>query len=400
MNTTNRNLFIFYYILAILAILCNISVVCYMLYFRYFKNVPKDTSSTTDKSFTRVKAFLHNPFYFAIFMLHLSNIGEEITLIPWIYKGNTGLCLFIESIKFYFTLMNCFSWFFLIQVYRILLFTGVENGKHQEAIATVNIFSKNFRFNSNFRWIVYFVFFVFPLICFIPFTAGSYRPSSSPWCTVRISSHFYLGFFLEYFWIWTALAACVLTNFFIFLKILVLKSSERMYLFFRNAGIYSIVALIVWIPRSIFSFYGVYSISTTHFIEYMPAYFAGIIFCILFYINREAIFYYEDIEFSGDEELEIKISDLFHIVDDLEPFNALFRGTVSFFQPKKQNTNLDAFIYDGSFIDDKRTKKLAAIPSIQSHKNREDPEDSIFEMSSTSSSLHLSQTSNPLRVKK
>jgi hypothetical protein len=295
MHQKDYNLFLFYYILASVAISANAFVISYMIYYRYLRNIESNAERSLAQRVCDVlrgglrpdsstlsacrRSFIRNPFYFAILMLHVSNIGEEITLIPWIYKGNTGLCVFVEAVKYYFSLMNCFSWFFLIQVYRLLLFSDFAKGNVEKV--TIGDTFRYFRYHPDFRFFIYFMFFVFPLVCFIPFITGSYRSSSIPWCTTSINSDFYVGFFLEYFWTWLALFACVITNVYLFLKIvLILKDSKLLNRYLRHAGIYSFIALIAWVPRSVFYILDA-STYSENFIQYVPTYFTGIFFCII-----------------------------------------------------------------------------------------------------------------------
>jgi hypothetical protein len=85
--------------------------------------------------------------------MRISNILEEFALIPFIFKGNTNFCLFIESFKFYSGLMNIFTVFFIVQSFRLALFQNVKG------------------FSFTLRYIAFFLIFLFPLIC-LPFSTN------------------------------------------------------------------------------------------------------------------------------------------------------------------------------------------------------------------------------------
>jgi hypothetical protein len=284
MNNSLELSFVFYYLFVVLAICLNFLVLGIIAYK------------------TRL-AGISTPFIQLVTALHISNILEEFALIPFLFKGNTNFCLFMESFKFYSGLMNIFTVFFIVQSFRLALFQNVKG------------------FSLTLRYIAFFLIFLFPLICFLPFSTNSYSYPSDPWCTLSSSTSSAStawSFLVQFFWVYVIIVLCVMTNLLSLYQLLIKDWNPMLFLRYgKNSGTYSTIMCLSWIPRSILFFTTSSSENIAErFIAYFPVYIAGILNVILFFMNQKELVNFEDAHSStvGDS-IVFDTGDLLNILD-------------------------------------------------------------------------------------
>jgi hypothetical protein len=250
--------FVIYYIIAIISILANVITIIYLLIISRGKQ-------------WRIFSLL-------LFYLHFSLTCEEITAIPFIYKGNETLCLIVESLKFYFGLKNLFAVMMLIRVYSIYVLNSTD----------FYFPMKNFR-------IIKLVLIILPAMAFLPFSDGSYTYPSEPWCSLPSSGNILWEIFIQYLWVWLLLCITIYSNVRIIQKLYFSFDRELMHNYLHNVVNYSIVAFLSWVPRTVIRF-SQFSNSSDYaaFYAYFPMYISGILYVALFFRNIHAVKKFEE----------------------------------------------------------------------------------------------------------
>lgn len=285
--------FVVFYVFSAIAIAANVGVFIYMK-LKY-------------PSQALVSAL--NPFLRIVLLLHLSNICECITLLPYVFQFNRGFCVFMEAVKFYFGLMNIWIIFIIIQIHRIAIIYNVN------------------AFTEKVRRCAAFMVFVFPLIAFLPFTDGSFMYPSTPWCSLPSGASIAWALCIQYFWVWFVLFTALLSNLYMLYVVLIKNKNAvlfRKYAF--NCGAFSFISGLSWIPRT-WEFFQTHDSIEKRFTQYIPAVIAAILYCVLFAINEEAITRYQD-ESEREETIIWDASDIFNSIgEDLSRLT--FGGSVS-----------------------------------------------------------------------
>jgi hypothetical protein len=256
MDTEERNLFIAYYVLFLVAFVCNLAVTIMIIVL------------TTSK---------YTPFFVLLLFLHISNMIEELALLPFIYKQPPDLCIAVESIKFYCGLMNIFAVFFLIQAYRIIILSNFE------------------AFTSRIRIIIFCIILIFPFFGLLPLITRSFEYPNLPWCSLPDGSAIYWAVWVQYLWVWLLLFAGIATNVYMMFRILIQNHDYQLFKKYGyTAGGYSLVAFVSWAPRSI-DFFSTHDESVTQkFRQFFPVYIAGILYCIIFFATFHMIIQFEN----------------------------------------------------------------------------------------------------------
>jgi hypothetical protein len=263
MDSAVYSAFVIYYIIAIISILANVITIIYLFVI------------------SRGKPW--RIFSLLLFYLHFSLTCEELTAIPFIYKGNETLCLIVESLKFYFGLKNLLAVMMLIRVYSMYVLNSTD-----------------FYFPVKNLRIIQIVLSVLPAIAFLPFSDGSYSYPSEPWCSLPASGNLLWEIFIQYLWVWILLCITIYSNLRIIQKLYSSFDSLLMHNYLHNVVNYSIVAFLSWIPRTIIRFSHSSSTSDyTAFYAYFPMYISGILYVALFFRNITAVKKYEEMTTVG-----------------------------------------------------------------------------------------------------
>jgi hypothetical protein len=292
MTDDEYNSFVAYYVMSGISIACNLLILAVIL--------------------IKYRGF-NTPFLVLLALLHFSNIMEDITLIPFIFKGSRGFCVAVEAFKFYFGVMNIFVILFLVQAHRLAIFHHVQS------------------FSPKIKHFACFMIFIFPLIAFLPFSTNAYQYPDYPWCSLPTGSSIAWAVFVQYIWVWLVILLCIITNLYIMQRVLF---RNRNYPLFRryamNSGAYAFVSAISWIPRS-FEFYESSESTDKRFFEYFPMLIAGVLYAVLFFINQEGISKFEASQSNSIQET--MTWDASDILDIMDQFADESRKSMSFFIP-------------------------------------------------------------------
>ena len=253
-----------------------------------------------------------------LFFLHISNVGDCITSLPYTFNFSDNWCLFNQSMKFYFGLMNIVAVGLLIQGSRVLL---LLNSSHSWK-----------SINTQTKLLVSSILLIFPCIAFLPFFNGVYHNySNNPWCIVPYEGEQLWILGVQYGWAVLMVTVSALTTLYI-LYYLVMKQSvnkELFRTFMRTVSIYFIIAALSWVPRicGIFLSYSSGNQNankSTHQFIHEELYqlvlmnISGMLYGLVFVFNRQIIVDRTS-ERSGSmssDRLTFSVKDIESIIDD------------------------------------------------------------------------------------
>lgn len=218
-------------------------------------------------------------FTFLIICFHLSLLGEEIATMPDAYTTNRDLCLAMQFFHYYFSLMNILVVTLLVEAHRSSILKDP--------------------FQSRVKILKYGAFFIilFPLVSLFVFMDNGYQVSydddNSGWCTPPNSTAWSIIFY--YAWVWLLLITSVLLFAHSFVKI-IKRDKETAKLFSSTIGLYVVISILSWIPRS---FQKLFTSGSHHgtvmlFISYLPINVSGILFSLVFLRERRQLFQFSE----------------------------------------------------------------------------------------------------------
>jgi hypothetical protein len=269
----NLPLFIVYYFVAGVAILGSVNVLITIGY--QFNSM--NTCSTI-----------------LIFFLHLSLVAEEIFALPHVYSYDSTVCIVAESFFEYFGLMN-------------ILVVGAMVYTHRWSILdpSVKVRGAVIRVGEA-------ILFIFPMIVFIPFADEAYVLPNSPWCSRPYSAQdlrWYLGVYLA--WVWVVLIGSIISSIDLSVRI-TLTSKRLLKSYLTSIGLYTIISLICWIPRTLARFLGPDN-DYTRFVAYIPIYLSGMCYAYIFKRNQVTMEMYE---LSRMDSYIVEQADLMFVFDE------------------------------------------------------------------------------------
>lgn len=209
----NQPEFIAYYILSCISIIGNTLVIYSLLKIKKIKTC----------------------FTFLLYFLHFTALIEQIFTLPFLWKYDPTLCRVIESFQCYFGLMNIFTIAMLVEAHRS---TITED--------SINIKEKIMKYGL-------YILLILPMPVFIGYTHNDYDSSESAFCTVPSKKN-NIGFiFMYYTTIWITLLFCISRIALTLYQIarIDMQLGQR---FFSSIGLYIIIAVVSWIPRSFVRF--------------------------------------------------------------------------------------------------------------------------------------------------
>eukprot|EP01040_Poterioochromonas_malhamensis_P007123 gene7123-7694_t len=285
MDEVEQRTLIFFWIFAIICIVSNALVVITI--------IVKTISSR-----------IQTPFIILLLLFHISNIGDVVTVLPNTFNFDGNWCLANESFKFYFGLMNILIVFFVVQAYRIHLFA--KNNK------VIN--------STKLRMFVLSIIFFVPMIAFLPYTDRAYTIPDNAWCVLTYDRGGIWVLLVQYLWVIVVLLVNIITNIWISSFILQHTYDRPMIIkFILNVVAYSFIALISWIPR----FYELWepkrsdddNSTILKFYQFFPITIAGILYVLLFLINRRALLLFAR-QSNTSDILHFQTNDLLSIIEE------------------------------------------------------------------------------------
>lgn len=226
-----------------------------------------------------------------VLYLHLTLIWEDVVSMPYAFAGNQGLC---QSMAFFWTYTS---------LSRILI------------VACLVVLYRNFLFEESFptltgivhRWSEWIVFVLPALPAVTPFTTNSFG-GDGKWCAIIIGPKSDLMALIAlYSWAWILLV----WTFYVLMQTLIRVykvDKEMTSKLVGSVGMYVVVALLSWIPRTEARLYR--SIAhrdyTGFYVDTLVLYCQGLVYCLVFLSSRTSLSKFEDftenVQFKFSEE--------------------------------------------------------------------------------------------------
>lgn len=222
---------------------------------------------------------------FLIFWLHVTLITESFSVFPTIFNHNQGLCTFINWLNLYSSLSNILIFGLLVLHYRSFF-----NSKNQ--IICLEKYS---------IWII----LILPGISLLPFTTNSFNNDYDNFCTFHLSSYTeaFWALFVLYLWSWIIIFLTIF--FFSYSFYHIYKIDKRMaQKLFSSLGLYVIISLFSWIPRTILSLKVLINDDDSENIviqSFYPVLISGILYFLVYLKDRQSI---KQFEKSIDREID------------------------------------------------------------------------------------------------
>jgi hypothetical protein len=228
-----------------------------------------------------------------ILMLHFSLLAEEILGLPYLFHWDRTLCSVTAALFEYFGILN-------------ILVVGCMVYAHRYSILDPTIKLP--------KWFLKrgcVLLFLLPCIVFVFFIYNIYVRSDSPWCNIPYSVGVEWYGFLYSVWIWIVLAGSILSS--VDLTVRLSFTSKRLLKSYcTTIGLYTLVSLLCWIPRTVTRFVTENDTETIRFISLIPIYVSGILYTIIFKKNRTML---EEYESSRMDSMIIEQTDLMFLFD-------------------------------------------------------------------------------------
>lgn len=221
-----------------------------------------------------------------IITLHISCFLENICSIPYIYTGNNGLCAFMAFAHYYTGLINV-----LTIVYLTIAYYYYVIGDGKNIVTWIHSYGLLFAC-------------IFSLITLIPFITNSYGREDI-WCTLSLSSGDSndWSFIVFYLWVLVAIFFCSIVCSYIIIYTIRRSRNNNQLIgmttkLFISIGAYIIISIFCYISRVLPRLVDLFLIGYKtpdifSFFSGVPMYFAGILYCVCFYYNRETLKTYE-----------------------------------------------------------------------------------------------------------
>jgi hypothetical protein len=210
--------------------------------------------------------------------LHITLVCEELTSLPYVYNGNPDICTGTAFLHYYFGLASIVAVGFLVVSYRYHFFPDLSG---------VNKFIQS--------WALPLVA-LFHLITFLPFITATYQEHQGPWCSIggHRNDHTWT-FAVFYVWVWLILFFSAVWLVITMVQIYKIDrlSGHRL---FSTVGMYSIVSIITWIPRTVeqvTNFTSGKLNAAEWIISYLPLYVAGILYTLVFLTEKKALILFD-----------------------------------------------------------------------------------------------------------
>lgn len=213
----------------------------------------------------------NNCFTTLLFWLHFSLMAEEITVMPYLFSGDTSLCVSTQFFHCYFGMMNIFIVVLLVEAHRSSLLNDPFKSR-----VLIQKYGK-------------FLFLGLPCIALIPYMMEekswySFSNDDTGWCALSAASSVTFQVVFFYMWVWIGLIVSTVIMLYTFIKV----SQTDKFIggqFFSTAGLLVLISILAWIPRSLERAPHTYSNQSHfkhHFVAFFPVCVCGVLFGVLF----------------------------------------------------------------------------------------------------------------------
>lgn len=214
-------------------------------------------------------------FAHLLLYLNLSLITEQILTFPFVYKGNVKLCTVVQSLYYYFGLMNCLTVAIIIQAHRSTLLGDCM------------------RYTDKLLRYYHYILTLFPLIVFIPLFTHDYEDTDYPWCVQPYHAHQRASFAVFYAWVYLLMAYSSVNILTIAYRLIAQRDEILRKRFFSTVGFFIIVSVVFWLVRvtqhALYTF-DHHNASDRHFFwSFLPTYVSGTIYAGIFFIDKRTL---------------------------------------------------------------------------------------------------------------
>lgn len=216
-------------------------------------------------------------FTFLLFCFHLSIVGESLSTIPHIYDSSFILCEAVQFFHFYFSLMNIVILALLVESHRSSLLEDFFRSR--QLILKYGLY----------------VILLFPIITVLPFTNGGYgsteEDDNQGFCVLSFNRDATWEVSVFFVWVWLLMLIILLLMAILQYR---LYHAEKMLAknLFSTIGLYVIVGITFWIPRS-FERMARYGHSDSSLIVMLIAYYpvdiSGILYTLIFLYEQRSL---------------------------------------------------------------------------------------------------------------
>ena len=232
---------------------------------------------------------LRTPATRLLLLVHVTLFLEELSSLPYVYNGVEFLCSAVSFFHFYSGLANAVAVGLLVVSYRYHFF--------EEKAESVKLIFK------------YSVLLVlgFPLITLLPFATDSYTNNNEVWCTMQVDTQTtnIWAIAVFYFWAWTILLISTFILIYTMYQVYSIDQEIGSNMF-STTGMYSIISIVAWIPRSVarfINFRGGGMDNMAFLYAYIPVYVAGILYTCVFLREKKSLLLFDRwSDWTGDAE--------------------------------------------------------------------------------------------------
>ena len=230
-----------------------------------------------------------------VLYLHISQILQDIFVLPKVFDGNVDLCKIAGWLHIYSGMVNIIVVAMMAITYRHLFFFD---------------YYKIQKFMSKY---VTYIAFGFPLVSVLPFITNSYGKVKNSMCSFhKESSMFWFICFL----IWSTMTGimCIILMLTTLCGVFRSDKTYGMQLL-KTLGIYSIATMILWIPKFVFNVLNYHNYDNLQYSDFLTSV-AGIIYCFIFLFEKQSLKIFElsspaTDDVNGDNSQLIRVSELF-----------------------------------------------------------------------------------------
>lgn len=229
-----------------------------------------------------------------LLILHFTLLCEEVCSLPFIFAWNRGLCATIAFFHFYAGFANAISIGLLVISYRYHFM--------DDTFGLTNLIQK---YSLHFVTII-------PLITLLPFITNSYSNDNDVWCTMKTSSRTtnVWAFCTFYGWAWLILNLSTLVLVITMYQVYIVDREIGMKLF-STTGMYAIIAILSWLPRTAIRFWNVDNQdedNTALLFAYFPVYISGILYTVVFLREKKALLLFDRLSDWAGSDLDVSMS--------------------------------------------------------------------------------------------
>lgn len=231
-----------------------------------------------------------------VLYLHISQILQDIFVLPKVFDGIDALCKVAGWLHIYSGMVNIIVVTMMAITYRHLFYFDYYQMQ---------------KFMTKY---VTYIVFGFPLVSVLPFSTDSYGKVNNSLCSFHKENE--TGWFVC-FLIWSVITgiACVTLMMTTLCGVFRSDKTYGMQLL-KTLGIYAIATMILWIPKFVVNVISYHNYNNLQYTDFLIS-FAGIIYCFIFLFEKQSLRIFElnhqneSVDVNADNSQLIRASELF-----------------------------------------------------------------------------------------